>query len=189
MRSAAAPHQNNVDNRPDVIPAGGGSSVRLAPAVDLPAGLLLGLVPVGVLAAPSTSWLEVSYGELEREWELTPYDEGEGDETRLAGAYATIANYGVQTRPYGILSVRDGNNEMLYKHESVEFPIVLQADATKRLIAMMQEVVYREHQYQVQRPVWQTSYREECYTVARPVSSRATRNSSGPISAAACCRF
>lgn len=53
--------------------------------------LLLGLIPAGVLAAPSSSWLEVSYGELEREWALTPYDEGEGDETRLAGAYATSA--------------------------------------------------------------------------------------------------
>lgn len=59
----------------------------------------------------------------------------------IAGAYATIANYGIQTRPYGILSIRDGNNDILYTHESVEYPPVLNGDACKRLIAMMQEVV------------------------------------------------
>lgn len=60
----------------------------------------------------------------------------------ITSAYATIANYGIQTRPFGILSIRDGSNEMIYQHESVEFPPVLDAEACKRLIAMMQEVVF-----------------------------------------------
>lgn len=51
--------------------------------------LLLGLVAGSAWAAPSRSWVEVSYGELERETAFTPYDEGEGNETRLAAAYAT----------------------------------------------------------------------------------------------------
>lgn len=59
----------------------------------------------------------------------------------ITAAYATIANYGIQTRPYGILSIRDGSDEMIYKHESVEFPPVLDGDACKRVIAMMQQVV------------------------------------------------
>lgn len=61
----------------------------------------------------------------------------------ITAAYATIANYGIQTRPYGIISIRDGSNDMIYQHESVEYPPVLDGDAAKRVIAMMQEVVTR----------------------------------------------
>lgn len=51
--------------------------------------LLLGLVAGSAVAAPSRSWLEVSYGELEPDTAASAYDEGEGDEVRFAAAYAT----------------------------------------------------------------------------------------------------
>lgn len=51
--------------------------------------LLLGLIAGSAVAAPSRSWLEVSYGELEPETAASSYDEGEGDEARFAAAYAT----------------------------------------------------------------------------------------------------
>jgi len=61
----------------------------------------------------------------------------------MASAYTTIANYGVPTQPYGIISIRDTEGEELYKYEAMPQPPVLDGDACKRLIAMMQEVVTR----------------------------------------------
>lgn len=61
----------------------------------------------------------------------------------MAHAYATIANYGLPTEPYGIISIRDAENDILYAHESQPQPPVIDGDACKRLIAMMQEVVQR----------------------------------------------
>ncbi len=61
----------------------------------------------------------------------------------MAAAYETIANYGVPAQPYGILSIRDANEETLYRHEAQPQAPVLDPEACKRLIAMMQEVVYR----------------------------------------------
>ncbi len=61
----------------------------------------------------------------------------------MAGAYNTIASYGIKSDPYGIISIRDSENEVLYKHEVVPYPPVLDGEACKRLIAMMQEVVTR----------------------------------------------
>lgn len=61
----------------------------------------------------------------------------------MAGAYATIANYGLPTRPYGIISIREANDKILYRHEHIDLPPVLDTSATQSLIAMMQEVVYR----------------------------------------------
>ncbi|NBX66101.1 MAG: PBP1A family penicillin-binding protein [Proteobacteria bacterium] len=61
----------------------------------------------------------------------------------MAQAYATIANYGIPTEPYGIVSIRDSENDVLYKHEAQPQPPVIDGDACRRLIAMMQEVVTR----------------------------------------------
>lgn len=61
----------------------------------------------------------------------------------MASAYTTIANYGVPTVPYGIISIRDGNDEIIYHHEGIPEAPVLDGDSCKRLIAMMQEVVTR----------------------------------------------
>jgi len=51
--------------------------------------LLLAAFAANASAAPSTSWVEFSYGELDREWAQTPYDKGEGTEINLAAAYAS----------------------------------------------------------------------------------------------------
>lgn len=61
----------------------------------------------------------------------------------MTTAYNTIANYGVPTVPYGIVSIRDGNDDILYRHEAVEEAPVLDASACRKLLAMMQEVVTR----------------------------------------------
>lgn len=61
----------------------------------------------------------------------------------MAQAYATIGNYGIPTEPYGIVSIRDSENDVLYKHEAQTLTPVIDGDACKRLIAMMQEVVTR----------------------------------------------
>lgn len=61
----------------------------------------------------------------------------------MAGAYATIANDGTFTPPYGIISIRGSGNDILYRHEAKPEPAVLDPDSCNRLIAMMQEVVYR----------------------------------------------
>lgn len=68
---------------------------------------------------------------------------GEVTVLEMTGAYATIANYGIPTEPYGIISVRDSDNDILYKHEAETVTPVLDSEACKRLIAMMQEVVTR----------------------------------------------
>lgn len=59
----------------------------------------------------------------------------------MASAYTTILNTGVPTVPYGIISIRDGNNDIVYHHEVVPEPPVLDGDSCLRVIAMMQEVV------------------------------------------------
>ncbi len=61
----------------------------------------------------------------------------------MTSAYTTIANMGRQTKAYGIISIRDGSGEVLFRHESEPVAQVLDSAATARLIAMMQEVVYR----------------------------------------------
>ncbi|MBU6235668.1 MAG: PBP1A family penicillin-binding protein [Alphaproteobacteria bacterium] len=61
----------------------------------------------------------------------------------MAQAYNTIANRGIPAEPYGIISIRDSENDNLYTHESLQQPPVLDGDACNRLIAMMQEVVTR----------------------------------------------
>lgn len=61
----------------------------------------------------------------------------------MATAYNTIASYGVPTVPYGIISIRDGNNDTIYKHESIQESPVLDPVACRKLLAMMQEVVFR----------------------------------------------
>ncbi|MBW3567497.1 MAG: hypothetical protein KY410_05980 [Proteobacteria bacterium] len=52
-------------------------------------GLLLATFTAGAIAAPATSWVEFSYGELDREWPSAPYDEGEGTDVSLSAAYAS----------------------------------------------------------------------------------------------------
>jgi len=61
----------------------------------------------------------------------------------MTSAYTTIANFGVPTVPYGIISIRDGNDETVFRHESVPEAPVLDPGSCQRVIAMMQEVVNR----------------------------------------------
>ncbi|HEY8964342.1 MAG TPA: PBP1A family penicillin-binding protein [Alphaproteobacteria bacterium] len=105
------------------------ATVNLAAQVGVPA------IIDAAQRAGITSELVQNYSVALGTSEVTPLE--------IASAYATIANYGIQTRPYGILSIRDGGNEMLYQHENLDFPPVLDGEACKRLIAMMQEVVFR----------------------------------------------
>jgi penicillin-binding protein 1A len=103
------------------------ATVNLASKVGLPA--IIDTAQRAGITSPLVDNYSIALGTSE----VTPLE--------IASAYGTIANYGVQTRPYGILSIRDGSNDMLYQHESVEFPVVLDPASCKRLIAMMQQVV------------------------------------------------
>lgn len=52
-------------------------------------GLLLATFTASASAAPATSWVEISYGDLDREWASAPYNEGEGSDATLSAAYAS----------------------------------------------------------------------------------------------------
>jgi len=59
----------------------------------------------------------------------------------MTNAYAIIANGGIAVRPYAVLSIRDGRDQLLYQHAELEYSRVFSGRDIKELDGMLAQVV------------------------------------------------